>query len=48
VNINGSDELFVKANVPYIPYYLHNYTSLYDEDQVKQTDFITRFETELN
>ena len=36
-NETDIENLPVKADVPYIPYYLHNYSSIYDEEQVKRT-----------
>ena len=32
---NDTDIEDVKADVPYVPYYLHNYSSIYDEEQVR-------------
>lgn len=31
-DVNDTSEISVKADVPYSPYYLHNYTSIYDEE----------------
>jgi uncharacterized membrane protein len=31
---SNESEKYYKANVVYVPYHLHNYTAIYDEEQV--------------
>jgi hypothetical protein len=36
---DGNDTVAFKADVPYFPYHLHNYTAGYDEEEVRHVTF---------